>query len=77
MVTQALASAYKLARERTSFEKTELIIEDVPVVVYCPNCQAERNAQSPEWFTCPVCNAATCEIVSGRELEVRALELAT
>lgn len=77
VVSGALASAYELAREGTPFEKTELVVEDVPVVIHCPKCQAERTAQSPEWFTCPVCNTPTAEIVSGRELEVRALELAT
>jgi hydrogenase nickel incorporation protein HypA/HybF len=74
VVSQALASAYDLAREGTQFENCRLLIEDVPVVVYCTKCDAERPVQPPEWFRCPQCNTPASELISGRELQVRALE---
>ena len=76
VVSEALASAYELAREQTSFENCRLIIEDVPVVVYCSKCQAERPVRSLQWFCCAACDTPASEVVHGRELQVSALELA-
>jgi len=76
VVPEALVSSYELAREKTAFENCRLVIEDVAVVVYCPKCQAERASKSPEFYCCPECGMPASQIVSGRELQIRALELA-
>lgn len=73
---EALESAYELAREQTPFENCRLIIENVPIVVYCPKCQAERPVQSLQWFRCAECETPSTEVLHGRELLVSALELA-
>lgn len=74
VVKEALVSAYDLARQGTPLSQTELVIEEVPVVVYCPACAAER---APAWphLGCPVCGAPTPDVRGGRELEVVALEI--
>jgi hydrogenase nickel incorporation protein HypA/HybF len=71
----ALVSAYGLAREGTALEGAELIVEEVPVVAFCPACAAERTLPSARELCCPACGAATPHIVRGRELEVVALEI--
>lgn len=72
---EALLSSYDLACEGTALEGSRLIIEDMPIVVYCPKCEARRSANSVEWFTCPECGTPTPQIVHGRELEVAAMEI--
>ena len=73
VVPEALRSAFELAREET-LNGAELVIEEVPVVAYCPACAAERVVAFP-YLSCPVCGAPTPGVVHGRELEVTALEV--
>lgn len=75
VVPEALISAYELAREATPFAASRLIIEEVPIVVYCPSCDAERPVRSMQDFTCAVCGTAAAKLIHGRELELAALEL--
>jgi hydrogenase nickel incorporation protein HypA/HybF len=75
VVKEALTSAYDLAREGTSQASAELIVEEVPVVAYCSQCEAERALTSTWQLCCPVCGTPTPNIVRGRELEIVALEI--
>jgi len=74
VVKEALLSAYGLAREGTALEHAELVVEEIPVVTYCPVCAAE-GMPSPQELCCRTCGAPTAEIIQGRELEVVALEI--
>jgi hydrogenase nickel incorporation protein HypA/HybF len=74
-VKAALESAFGLASEGTILEGASLLIEEVPIVAYCPNCLAERAVNSIQWFVCPVCESPLSEVIRGRELEVIALEI--
>jgi hydrogenase nickel incorporation protein HypA/HybF len=74
VIKEALVSAFDLARERTPFAQVELVIEDVPLVAYCPCCAAERTV-AVQKLCCPICATSTPEVVRGRELEVVALEI--
>src|SRR5436190_23956007 len=71
----ALLSAYEMAREDTPMAQADLMVEDVPIVVYCPACAAERRLASVQELCCPACGAPTPDVVNGRELEVTALEI--
>jgi hydrogenase nickel incorporation protein HypA/HybF len=75
IVPEALRSAYELAAEQTAFAHSRLVIEQVPVVIHCAACDCDRPVQGPGWFCCPECNTPSAEVVSGRELEICALEL--
>jgi hydrogenase nickel incorporation protein HypA/HybF len=75
VVGSALASAYELAREGTALEETELVIEQVPVVVRCRACESEHVAESWPTLNCPGCGSPAPEVIRGRELEVVALEI--
>jgi hydrogenase nickel incorporation protein HypA/HybF len=72
---EALRSAYDLARESSATSEAELLIEAVPLIVYCPACRVERTLASPQELCCPECGTPTPDIVHGRELEVVALEI--
>lgn len=75
VVKEALHSAYDLAREVSPWATTRLVIEDVPVVVYCEICQAEQLLESIQEFCCPQCGTPTANVIRGRELEIFAMEI--
>jgi hydrogenase nickel incorporation protein HypA/HybF len=75
VVRDALISAFELAREGTPQEQAELVVEEVPVVVLCPKCAAPKTPESAWELCCPTCGTPTPEVLSGRELEVVALEI--
>jgi hydrogenase nickel incorporation protein HypA/HybF len=75
VVKEALVPAFEMAREGTALAGTRLVIEDVPIVVWCPNCQAQQPVSSMQWFCCSKCDTPVSEIVQGKELELVALEI--
>jgi hydrogenase nickel incorporation protein HypA/HybF len=75
IVKDALLSSYDLACEGTSLEGSRLVIEELPVVVYCRQCVASYPLPSIQRFCCPVCGVPTAEVVQGKELELTALEI--
>jgi hydrogenase nickel incorporation protein HypA/HybF len=75
VVKSALVSAYEMACEQTVLEGSRLIIEEVPILVYCPKCEVSRTLTSIQWFSCPECRSPVSEVLQGRELQVTALEV--
>jgi|SRR5215469_2603625 len=71
----ALLSAYLMACYDTPLENSRLIIDEVPIVIYCSTCQAKRTLPSIQRFCCPECATPTSQVVQGRELEVVGLEV--
>ncbi len=76
VVKEALLSAWQLASEETEFKDSRLVVEEVPIAVFCSKCQAERPVQSIQQMCCLECDTPATEVVRGRELLVSALELA-
>jgi hydrogenase nickel incorporation protein HypA/HybF len=77
VVNEALLSAFEMAREGTALAEAELRIEEVPLVIRCSACNADQTPADTYVLRCPLCGAFTNDIVSGRELEVSALEIAS
>jgi hydrogenase nickel incorporation protein HypA/HybF len=75
VVKDALLFSYDMACQDTPLQGSRLVVEDLPVVVFCPHCQARRSLNSVQSFACPVCGAPTADILQGKELEVFALEV--
>jgi hydrogenase nickel incorporation protein HypA/HybF len=75
VVKQALLSSYEMACDDTPLRGSRLIIEEVPVVIFCPHCKVQRPLSSVQLFCCVECGTPTSEIVHGKELEVVALEI--
>ena len=70
-----LLSSYEMATHDTSLQGSQLIIEDVPIVIYCRQCRAERTIGSVHWFCCSVCATPASQILRGKELELVSLEI--
>jgi len=75
VVKDALLFSYQVACQDTALEGTRLLIEEIPVAVFCPQCKQKRVLESVQSFTCPECGALAGELLQGKELEVFALEV--
>ena len=72
---EALLSSYEVACADTPLEGSRLVIEQVPVIVYCPRCNGPRALSSVQLFCCSECGTPSADIRQGRELELVALEI--
>ena len=75
VVKDALLSSYEMACANTSLEGSRLVVEEVPVIVFCRNCDAQRPVHSAQMFCCSHCGTPTGEVVQGKELMVVGLEV--
>ena len=75
VVKDALMFSYEVACQDTPLAGSLLIIEDVPVIIFCPQCQQASELKSVQAFVCPICGAPTMDVRQGKELEVFALEV--
>jgi hydrogenase nickel incorporation protein HypA/HybF len=75
VVKDALLFAWELACQETPLAGSTLQVEEIPVRVWCPSCQAERALNDSFDFRCTACGGLATEVRSGRELQVTALEL--
>jgi hydrogenase nickel incorporation protein HypA/HybF len=75
VVKGALLSSYEMACEDTLLAGSQLVIEEVPVIVFCRQCDAQRPVHSTQMFCCSECGTPTSEVVQGKELMVVGLEV--
>ncbi|HET6862379.1 MAG TPA: hydrogenase maturation nickel metallochaperone HypA [Pyrinomonadaceae bacterium] len=75
VVKEALIFSYEVVCAGTPLQGSKLVIEDVPVKVYCPRCNSKKDLDSIQLFACPACGELTPEVLEGRELQVVAMEI--
>jgi hydrogenase nickel incorporation protein HypA/HybF len=75
VIREALVSAFEIAREASPFPQAELVIQEVPVMTQCPTCQAAKPVVSVQQLCCAECGTPATQLLSGRELEIVALEI--
>src|SRR5262245_30588134 len=75
LANDARLFSYALACEGTALEGSRLVIEEIPVMAFCPRCEIERAPASIQWLSCPVCDAPTPQVAQGKEIEIAALEI--
>ena len=75
VVKEALLFSFEVASAGTQLEGARLEIEDVPVVLYCPKCEGEREAASIRNLVCAQCGTPAGDVRSGAEMQVFAIEL--
>ncbi len=72
----ALLFAYEMSCEGTPLAGSRLVIETIPLVIHCSVCGRDQVPPSAHELCCPECRTPSGVIVSGREIEVTALEVA-
>jgi hydrogenase nickel incorporation protein HypA/HybF len=75
VIPGALLGAWDLACESSPLAGCRLLIENVPISIDCPSCGCERPARSIQEICCAVCGSPASRVVSGREMDVIALEM--
>ncbi len=75
VVKDALLFSYEVACQDTPLEGSMLVIEETPLIAFCPQCEIERIIGSPQLLCCSECGTATPDIRGGRELQMVALEV--
>ncbi len=75
VVKDALLSCYDIACEGTRLQNSRLVVEEVPVVIFCDRCRAERPVESAQSFCCAECKAPALAVLRGKEIQVVALEI--
>jgi hydrogenase nickel incorporation protein HypA/HybF len=75
VVKDALLFSYEVACQDTRLAGSKLLVEDVPVVIFCAQCNDKKTLPSVQSFSCPDCGTPTMNILQGKELEVFALEV--
>jgi hydrogenase nickel incorporation protein HypA/HybF len=76
VVADSLFFAYDIATEGTLLAGSSLVIEVVPLVIYCPKCEIEHELNNIQLLECPGCGTASNEIRQGKEIEIAYLEVA-
>ncbi|HLV87145.1 MAG TPA: hydrogenase maturation nickel metallochaperone HypA [Candidatus Sulfotelmatobacter sp.] len=76
VVKDALLFSWEVACQDTPLQGAQLLVEEIPVVAFCPNCKEHRTLASIQEFICPDCGSPTGDITQGKELEVFAIEVA-
>ena len=71
----ALDFSYEIATEGTLLEGSTLVVEELPVRVYCRACDQELELASIQCFQCPQCGVPTGDIRQGRELAIESIEV--
>ncbi len=74
IVADSLRFCFDLVVKDTPLEGAELAIEEVPVVARCKDCRTRWTVTEPV-FTCKACQSGAIDILSGRELDIKSIEI--
>ena len=72
---RALYFCFERVARGTACEGARLLIEDVPLTVHCDYCDDVKRPGARYNFRCPTCGRPTPQVVTGREMQVTAVEL--
>lgn len=75
VVPAALVSAFELACADSPLAGSRLVVNEAPLVIWCPTCGTLRALDSILEMRCGRCGTASGDVRGGRELEVTAMEI--
>ena len=74
-MTRALHFCFGPASRGSLCEGAWLEVEEIPLTVRCNHCEAVKAPSGRYNFRCPDCGLPTPELVTGREMQLAAIEL--
>ncbi len=77
VVPETLVYCWSLVTEGTGLAGSELEVDHVPVVLDCGACAARTTIADALLLTCGSCGSGAITVVTGEELLVTSLDLAT
>jgi hydrogenase nickel incorporation protein HypA/HybF len=75
IVRDALLFSWDVATAETVAAGSRLCIEEIPLVVYCDACAAERAPLPGTGLVCPDCGIPAPRIIRGREMQLVSMEV--
>jgi hydrogenase nickel incorporation protein HypA/HybF len=75
VVRDALLFSWDVATAETVAAGSTLVVEDIPLVVFCERCSGERSPLPGTGLLCPECKTPSPQIVRGREMQLVAMEV--
>lgn len=72
---RALYFCFDQVSKWTICEGAQLFVEDVPLTVFCEHCDDVKKPSSRYNFRCPSCGMPAPKLMTGREMQVIAIEL--
>ncbi len=76
-MTRALYFCFESVSKGTVCEGATLSIETVPLTVYCSHCDETKKPSGRYSFRCSDCGMPTPKVITGRELQLVSIELAS
>ncbi len=74
VVPESLEFCYKVITENTKYQDSKLIINILPLMGKCRNCNAMSTVERFD-FVCSNCQGRDLDIIQGQELNIRHLEV--
>lgn len=75
VVNDALLFSFEIASAGTRLEGSRLVIEEIPLTIYCTACACERAAVSVRDLRCAACGSPGGDVRHGTELQIFAVEI--
>ena len=70
-----LVFGFQVVATGTPFAAAALEIEELPAVIHCSHCNANYSVSDLVTFYCPLCDSADVQVVQGKELTLRSIEM--
>ena len=74
VIPESLLFSFEMIAEGTYLEGTKLEINEVPVKVLCKACEKEFELKE-FLFICPYCSSRDLEVISGKDMYIKSLEV--
>ena len=75
VIPQALRSAWPLASRKTPVAGASLLIDEQPILLWCPRCAREAPARGVQSLRCAACGTPSNDVRRGRDMELVSLEV--
>lgn len=72
---ESLLFCYDVVTSETLLAGSRLVIEELPVVVFCESCRSEAVLPDFRALCCPQCGRPSLDIRQGQELELTSIHL--
>ena len=73
IVPQLIQEYFNIVSDGTKADGAKLIIERIPVTIYCNDCLKESLMEKRR-YRCPVCGSQNIKMLTGKEFYVESLE---
>jgi hydrogenase nickel incorporation protein HypA/HybF len=75
VVEDSLQFCYGIAIQGTRLDGSKLVIQTLPVIARCDQCNADVELPSLQSFRCPQCGEPVSDLRQGRELDIDSIEI--